>query len=160
MKKILLGLVLAGLLVSVLAGPVSGASTSGRIVLYEKDPSLFDPDGGWLVVEGGAWGKCNYKLVGTEITGTFNGHGLDPNTNYTLVQIDGYPYVLTLGSGTTNENGNINFKVSGELVGNTYWIGLILTGHLQTVCTPMGDCTHAVFTTWDPWEYLWIHPWP
>ena len=67
-----------------------------NLYLYEKDSN-------WGIVWGGAWGKLNFRLSGTgaetTLRGVFNGHGLVPGEDYTLVEYDGWPNVTIIGSG-------------------------------------------------------------
>ena len=88
MKKIILGLFLMTLLMTgtaVLAMKANGpaafnglnhAGQAAQLYLYEKDPVT------WEVIDSGAWGKMTY----TEENFVFNGHGLEPKTEYTLIR--------------------------------------------------------------------------
>jgi len=94
MKKKVIGLLLAvSLVMSVVAlsavavakspnakvpnGP-AGKSNVAHLYLFEKDPAT------WEIVEEGAWGKMKYNLAGSEFEFVFNGHGLEPGSDYTL----------------------------------------------------------------------------
>ena len=87
-------------------------SETGHIYLYQKDPS------NWTVVEGGAWGKLTYRRKGDAFEFVFNGHKLQPNTDYKLIYYaDPWPGKGLNGDnscggclavGTTNNGGNIH----------------------------------------------------
>lgn len=47
--------------------------------LYETNPS------DWTIVDDGTWGKMKYNLEGPTFDFVFNGHGLEPNTEYSLI---------------------------------------------------------------------------
>lgn len=87
-------------------GP-AGKSNKAHLYLYEKDPS------NWSIVEDGAWGKMTYDQSGEEFNFVFNGHGLMPETEYTLIYYpDPWPGdgLICMGHGTSNKGGNINIK--------------------------------------------------
>lgn len=109
------------LLVSALAVPMvyagkhgqAGNSKAGHLYLYEKDPET------WNIIEKGAWGKLKYNLDGTEFEYVFNGHGLEPNTGYSLIYYadpwpGDNPGALIL-SGTSNGGGNLHLEGSIDL---------------------------------------------
>ena len=86
----------------------SGKSNIGHLYLYEKDAE-------WVIVDGGAWGKMKYNLSGPRFNFVFNGHGLEPETEYSLIYYpDPWPGegLIVLGSGIVNEEGNIHIKGS------------------------------------------------
>ena len=94
-------------------GP-AGNSNVAHLYLREKDPS------DWSIVEGGAWGKMKYNQEGPTFDFVFNGHGLEPNIEYSLIYYadfeDRYnvwggnnPGAL-IESGTSNDGGNIHLK--------------------------------------------------
>jgi len=173
MKKIILSVVLALMLVSLIAVPVfaapAGNSNTGHLYLYEKDTS-------WTVVPGGAWGKFNYKLsvagvdgVNTTVSGVFNGHGLDAAVGYSLIYypetvVDPWtapPVVQLIGSDTANKGGNVHIAGTaiiggpdtqptvGDYIGQTGdKIWLVLSSDLDTT----GDVTTMI--GWTPAEYL------
>lgn len=154
-------------------GP-AGKSNVGHLYLYEKIVSQETwADGNcigelmpWLISEGGAWGKMTYNLSGPTFDFVFNGHGLPAGIDYTLIY---YPDpwsvaqtggIICLGSGATNNGGNINLAGSvdpgddlpivGDLGDCNYGGGakiwLVLTSDLAGPCGP--------FTNWDPTAYL------
>ena len=172
MKKILTSLLIALMVVSLLTVPVlaagkngpAGKSNVGHLYLYEKDSA------DWSVVEGGAWGKYNFKLSGdgdeTEVSGVFNGHNLTPEIEYSLIyypEVAPNPWpaegvaVIVIGSGIANDEGNVHITGTavigspddqptvGDYVGETGdKIWLVLTS----------DLTDGNMTGWNPNEYL------
>jgi len=92
----------------------------GHLYLYEKTPS-----GEWPIVEDGAWAKMNYSLSGPEFEYLFNGHGLNPSDDYTLIYYADKPDRFNswggdnpgafIASGTTNRGGNLHLAGSVEL---------------------------------------------
>ena len=170
MKKylilVLIVLLIGTLFVGVLAvGPSkpAGKSDIAHLYLYEKTPAeLTDPPTPWEIVEGGAWGKMKYNTSGPEFDFVFNGHGLEPEADYTLIYYpDGWPGedLIYLGSGTVNEEGNIHIAESVEGIeclpiegdeneeeGAKIW--LVLSADV--------DCGNgdSHMTGWNPLEYL------
>jgi len=62
-----------------------------------------------------AWGKMNYNLVGPYFKFVFNGHGLEVDTDYTLIYYPNYPEgdgtdLICLGSDTSDEYGNVHIN--------------------------------------------------
>ncbi len=112
------------------------AGNSGVEHLY-----LVEKDADWNVVEEGAWGKMRIKD-----DFVFNGHGLEANTEYTLLRYDGetWPTVECLASGTSNKGGNINLAGNIGSYGNKVW--LVLSDDV--------DCENSAMTGWNPSEYL------
>ena len=101
-------------------GP-AGKSKVGHLYLYEKTPAT---EGAWPIVEGGAWGKMTYKLLGNTFDFVFNGHELPIGQAYKLI---GYkePWpgegLIILGSGSSNEYGDVHIKgTSGALPVSQY----------------------------------------
>jgi len=131
----------------------AGKSNIGHLYLFEKDPVT------WEIVEDGAWGKMKYNLSGSEFDFVFNGHGLEANTDYTLIYYpDPWPGngLICLGSGTANDEGNAHIMGSedtGDLPaedddncpdGAKVW--LVLSGDV--------DCDAEKMIGWNPTEYL------
>lgn len=142
MKKIAILLGVIALLVCAVPalakgpGAPAGKSNEAHLYLYEKIPS-----GAWPVVEGGAWGKMTY---GSDFV--FNGHGLEPKTDYTLIRYtDPWPGtpVTCLASGVSNAGGNLN--LSGTMQEGGYKVWLVLTGDVEC---------GVKMTGWNPTAYL------
>ena len=97
----------------------AGKSNVGHLYLCEKDPT------DWSIVEDGAWGKMKYNLSGSTFDFVFNGHGLQPNTDYSLiyyadtenrfVEWGGDNPGALIATGTTNRGGNLHLGGSTEL---------------------------------------------
>jgi len=133
MKKVLFVLVVAALVLAlptaVLAAKPdkglkglmgqAGNSNVAFVELWEKDPAT------WGIVEEGAWGKLKYNLEGPTFDFVFNGHGLEIDTEYSLIYYADYEnrYVnwggdnpgALIASGTSNEWGDIHLMGSVEL---------------------------------------------
>jgi hypothetical protein len=158
MKKylllVLIVLLIGALFVVVMAGGPSnpaGKSNTGLLYLYEKDIST------WEIIEGGAWGKMKYNLLGEEFEFVFNGHGLVPETDYTLIYFPDpwpLPAKICLGTATADEYGDVHIMNSvntGDLPieadtndGAKIW--LVLSGDV--------DCENAKMSGWHGEEYL------
>lgn len=120
------------------AGPSSenGLTNPGTQHLY-----LYEKDADWNIVEGGAYGKLNFK----ENSYVFNAKGLEPNTEYTLINyVDpwGSP-VACLGNDISTKKGGLHLK--GEDVG---------TGKIWLVLSDDVDCVSNQMVGWNPEEYL------
>jgi hypothetical protein len=119
MKKVILLVVTCAVLISLVAGStvMAAGKSNEKLDLYEKDPTT------WEIVEDGAWGKLRYNLAGEEFEYGFIGHGLESNTDYSLIyypepQIT-WPWGVTvIDSGMTNNGGNINLAGSIDLEGD------------------------------------------
>mgnify|MGYP001098461716 CR=1 FL=1 len=108
MKKylvlVLIVLIIGTLFAGAIAAP-AGKSNVALLYLYEKDTSS------WEIIEGGAWGKMKYNLSGEEFEFVFNGHGLVPGTDYTLIYYpDPWPGngLICLGTATADEYGDVH----------------------------------------------------
>lgn len=126
-----------------------GNSKMMHLYLYEKD-------GNWDVVEDGAWGKMNFD----EEKFVFNGHRLEPNTEYALIvydvlEIDGDTWPgtgPTLTTGYSDDYGDLHLKgVMERYCEAKIWLVLADdadgSGHM---------------TNWNPTEYLFEYnriPW-
>jgi len=89
----------------------AGKSNIAHLYLFEKDPST------WEIVEDGAWGKMKYNLAGSTFNFVFNGHGLEPGQEYTLIYYpDPWPGsgLICLGNGTANKGGNVHIAGSAD----------------------------------------------
>ena len=116
-----------------------------NLYLYEKDAT-------WNIIWDGAWGKYNYKLFETEISGPFNGHGLVPGTDYTLVEYNGWPSVTVIGSGVADEYGDVHIAGTADLesggeIPGSYKVWLVLSD----------DISGESLTGWNPSAYLFEH---
>jgi hypothetical protein len=125
-----------------------------HLYLYAKDPET------WEIVEDAAWGKMNINLNKGKFV--FNGHKLEPNTDYVLICYqDEWPGTgsLLLGSGSSDEEGNVHIKgsidyeilpsyvyeIDGEQVeGSKIWL----------VSADDFDQASAEMGAWNPSEYL------
>jgi len=141
----------------------AGKSNVGHLYLYEKDPT------DWSIIDGGAWGKFNYKLSGTgtntAVSGVFNGHGLVADEDYSLIYYPEtrttWPWgVVVIGSGTANTGGNVHITGTATIgvsdshddpldidyypdeLGDKIW--LVLTD----------DIVGGSLSGWNPTEYL------
>lgn len=138
-------LLLGSLALPVLAGSpkdpadYNGLNHSGnasQLYLYEKTG---DPD--WDIVSDGAWGKLTF----TDEKYSFQGHGLEPNTDYTLIRYqDPWPgSPVCLGADTSNNGGNLALTGDMQAGGPKVW--LVLTSDV--------NCGVGM-TGWNPTEYL------
>ncbi len=137
-----------------------------NLYLYEKDPA------DWTIVEGGAWGKYNYKLVGTgkdtAISGVFNGHGLIAGKEYSLIyypEVAPNPWlkggwkVVIIGSAKANAGGNVNIKGTAKIgvPDNQHTIGDYVSqkgDKIWLVLSSDINSTTDNMTGWHPTEYL------
>ena len=130
----------------------AGKSNVAHLYLYEKTGL---PD--WDIVEDGAWGKMKYNLEGPTFDVVFNGHGLEPSTEYTLIYYaDPWPGTggCDIVSGTSNEGGNIHLA-------NSVDIGTIPVGtdandeaKIWLVLSDDYDADNDKMSGWDVSEYL------
>ncbi len=175
MKKIIVIGLAVCLLLSALAVPVmakgpngqSGNSNTGHLYLYEKDPN------NWSIVDGGPWGKYNYKLSGTgddtAISGVFNGHGLVADESYSLIYYpevadDPWPAggveVFVIGSDASDIDGNVHIKgtaiIGGPddqpLVGD--YVGLQGDKIWLVLSSDLSGEDPVMMIGWNPTEYL------
>ena len=135
----------------------AGKSNIGNLYLVTKDHT--DPN--WPVIPG-PWGKMKYTLSGPEFAFVFNGHGLDPNTDYTLIYYpdkEGNPWpredIICLGSDTASASGKVHIRNSvdtGDLpnpetdINEGAKIWLVLSEAI--------DCDEEMMFGWSPDEYL------
>ena len=133
-------------------GP-AGRSPIAHLYFYEKDPET------WEIVEDGAWGKMKYNQYGTDFNFVFNGHGLEPGYDYTLIYYpDPWPGegLICLGEGITDIDGNVHIQGSvdtGDMPAmddENYGIG----AKIWLVLTDDVDCITAGMVGWNPIEYL------
>lgn len=170
-KKFLSRLVVFGVLASLLTVPVvfagkhgqAGKSNIAHLYLYEKDPTT------WEIVEGGAWGKMKYNLNCSTLDFVFNGHGLEPHTEYSLIYYpDPWPGqgFICLGNGTANKGGNVHIQESSGTGDLPAWYDEnadpITTTHLEgktgakiwLVLSKDVDFDMHKMVGWNPTEYL------
>jgi len=117
MKKLailIVAVVLLAVAVPVLAkGPTGPAGKSNKAHLY-----LHEKDEHWDIVEDGAWGKMTYDQSGSEFDFVFNGHGLNPAGEYTLIYYpDPWPGtgLICLGDGVANPGGNVHIMGNRDI---------------------------------------------
>jgi hypothetical protein len=133
----------------------AGKSNVAHLYLYEKTG---EPD--WDIVEDGAWGKMKYNLAGPTFDFVFNGHELEPNTDYSLIYYkDPWPGTpaTCLASGTSNKGGNINLANSIDLGMDLVDSGVEGDGTdgAKIWLVLSGDVTCGTgMTAWDLTEYL------
>ena len=176
MKRLFLVAMMCIALVSLLAAPAVMAAPMGKDIPANANSQnlyLYEKDADWAIVSGGAWGKYNFKLSGTgedtTISGPFNGHGLVPCTDYSLIYypevapnpwLPGGYKVVVIGSGVADEFGDVHIRgtadigapdtqpATGDYIGKTGdKIWLVLSS----------DLTGSVMTGWNPSEYLFEH---
>ena len=130
----------------------AGKSTVAHLYLYEKDPS------DWSIVEDGAWGKLKYNIASDTFDFVFNGHGLEPDTSYTLIYYaDPWPGTggTDITSGTPNAEGDLHLMGSFNLgnmpieadensLGAKIWL----------VLSDDYDAENDEMEGWNPAEYL------
>ena len=154
MKNVILLVATCAVLISLVAGSAVMASgkSNAELYLYEKDPT------DWTIVEDGARGKLRYNLAGAEFEYGFNGHGLESNTDYSLIYYPEprttWPWGVTvIDRGMTNNGGNINLAGSVDLgmdlgdptdEGAKIW--LVLTDDINVATSEL--------QWWNPTEYL------
>lgn len=163
MKKLAILLVLCLAMLTMTSVPVlaagptgqAGKSNIGHLYLYEKNPA------DWSIVEGGAWGKMKYNLSCFTFDFVFNGHGLQPNTDYSLIYYaDPWPGNnpgALIASGTSNSGGNIHLAGSEDL-------GMSLPdaqdanypdgAKIWLVLSSDYDADNNLMIAWNPTEYL------
>ncbi len=155
MKKLFVMLVIALIATLMVPATIAMAAPAGKDTPANDNPQnlyLYEKDANWEIVWDGAWGKYNYKLSGTTISGVFNGHGLVPGTGYTLVGYNGWPSVTVIGSAVADASGNVNMRGTavvgpgGETLGQ-YKIWLVLSS----------DVSGGSLTGWQPSAYLFEH---
>lgn len=131
----------------------AGKSHIGHLYLFEKDPTT------WEIVDGEARGKMKYNISGPEFDFVFNGHGLEPELEYTLIYYpDPWPGygLIVLGEGMSDLDGNVHIKNivnTGNMPSETdenypdgAKIWLVLTNDVDTTAQSM--------IGWNPTEYL------
>lgn len=168
-KKIILLAIGLVVLSSILFGSTIMAAPAGKDIPANNNPhnlylypKVYADAPEWTTLwEAEAWGKYNFKLNGQVISGVFNGHGLTPGEDYTLLSYNdpwaSSPQFVIVGNGTVNDDGNIHITGSADLgedvaspsydwngPGDGYKIWLVLTE----------DIDDTAFTAWNPDSYL------
>ncbi|OGG07085.1 hypothetical protein A2872_02710 [Candidatus Gottesmanbacteria bacterium RIFCSPHIGHO2_01_FULL_42_12] len=154
LKKMIIGGATAGISMALLATTVF-AAPAGKDTPANDNPQnlyLYSKDASWGVVWDEAWGKYNYSLAGTTISGSFNGHGLVPGTDYTLVEYNGWPSVTVIGNDVADAAGNVHIAGTADVgtggeVSGVYKIWLVLSS----------DVSGGNLTGWNPSAYLFEH---
>lgn len=160
MKKFLVSVVMALVLVALLAIPVMAAPGNGNVIPAVNNPDnlyLFPKDTStWELILDGAWGKYNYELVGTVISGVFNGHDLTPNTEYTLLTWDevGGPQVI-IGTGTTDGSGNVHIMGTCDIGAPVYHGGDYSDVGYKIWLVPSAYCPGGVINWSHMSTFLW-----
>jgi len=87
----------------------------GHESLYAKTPTASGP---WTVNPDGASGKLMYKLcyLNMPMQFVFNGHGLVPAVDYSLVNYKGWSDVVVLGTGVANEFGDVHIAGGSDSI--------------------------------------------
>lgn len=167
MKKLVFLSTVFTIVLSLLLGSAAMAAPAGKDIKANNNPQnlyLYPKEYAdapeWTTLwEAKAWGKYNFKINGQVISGVFNGHGLTPDTEYSLISYNdpwGTPCVV-IGSSTSDANGNVHIAGNADLgddvaspiydwsdPGDGYKIWLVLTA----------DITEGMFNAWNPGAYL------
>ena len=146
MKKIILCVVMALVLVSLIAVPAFAAKGDNPANDNPNNLYLYEKDANWDIVWDGASGKMSWNQKGAV---TFNGHKLESGVSYSLiVYTDPWPGdpITIIGTATANKGGNVNIKGSLD-AGDYPQIWLVLAD----------DVTESGMTGWNPSEYLFEH---
>lgn len=127
---------------------------ASQLYLYQKNPLNWDE-----IVSGGAWGKMMFNS--DKSTFVFNGHALEPNTDFSLIYYpDPWPGdgLMVLGMGTSDANGNVH------IAGNDFDFGLIpIESDLNkdngakiwlVLSSDVDDVDPTKMIGWNPTEYL------
>ena len=166
MKRFLLVLGVVSLVAALSVAPVlakgpngpSGKADVGHLYLFEKDPTT------WDVVDGGAWGKLNYKCGEDGFSFVFNGHGLEPGDAYELMNyVDPWPGTGSqlLASGVVNDDGDIHLAGSVDCLKAYDWseeedvdIEKVVGAKIWLVLADDFDEAGGVMAGWNPTDYL------
>jgi hypothetical protein len=143
----------------------AGKSNVAHLYLVEKNPLNWDE-----IIEDGAWGKLKYNSTGSTFDFVFNGHGLEPETDYNLIYYaDPWPGDnpgSLIDSGTSNKGGNLHLMGSVELnldlpdpADDNYPPGVDGTPDTgdegaKIWLVPSSDYDGTQMTAWNPTEYL------
>jgi hypothetical protein len=127
----------------------SSKSITKNVNLVKKNPQT------WQIILGPS-GRYDYKLVGTKLSGVFNGHGLVADTAYTLASYKSGNNIVVLGTAMVNARGDLHIindpvdvgvaqEWAGDYIGQPagYKIWLVPTGNVA-----------GQILTWKPYEFL------
>ena len=153
---VVMSMVAVGTAVAAKNGP-AGNSNIAHLYLYEKNTT------DWSIIDDGAWGKMKFNLAGPTFDFVFNGKGLEPDTDYSLIYYaDPWPGNnpgALIANGTSNGGGNIHLGGSTELDMDLPHIDDLnnQTGaKIWLVLSDDYDATNCKLTTWaNAAEYLY-----
>ena len=136
----------------------AGKSNVAHLYLVEKESV------NWTVVEDGAWGKMTYRIARPTFKFVFNGHGLEPGLDYTLLYYpDPWPGngLICLGSGSADQEGNVHIKTTKSNPLNTGDLPAVYDDNfgdgakIWLVLSEDVACdTDPAMVGWNPAEYL------
>lgn len=133
----------------------AGKSFVGQLYLVEKDPS------DWSIVEDGAWGQMTYQIGKAKLWSFFNGHGLEPGWNYTLIyypDYEGNPWprvnIVCLGSGIANAGGQVHIQSSTDWDFRDELEDNYPCAKIWLVVSDDINCDSSTMYGWRPTEYL------
>ena len=153
MKLILVMILLAGLVCII---PVSATGHAQVIKFVEKRLNCY-PDNNcvpkWNTPPNAAFGSLMYQ----ESKFVFNGHGLPPETDYTLIQNAWYlPRLEPISEGKTDKNGNIHIKGSATSLTYLPWDAAKFNGQIGAYVwlVPTNEWAVVDVWHWNPEHYL------
>jgi len=130
----------------------AGNSNVAFVELWEKDPDTWE-----IVDEDAAWGKLKYNLEGPEFDFVFNGHGLELETEYSLIYYaDPWPGTggAEIASGSSNDEGDIHLGGSTDIGSLPVDEDENDGAKIWLVLSADYDADAGEMTGWDPEEYL------
>ncbi len=132
-----------------------GCPTFASLSLYEKDPNT------WEVIDGGARGRLIYNVAGSKFNFKFNGRGLEPKTEYSLIYYaDPWPGDnpgAFIARGRTNSRGRITMAGRVDLdtdIPNDSDANYLDGGKIWLVLSSDYDAAARTMIAWNPTEYL------
>jgi len=129
----------------------AGRSNIAHMYFFEKNPE------DWSIVEGGAWGKMQYRISGQTFDFVFNGHSLEPGSDYMLIYYpDPWPGngLICLGEKKASEKGNVHIKGSVDTGDLPIESDASPGAKIWLVLSDDVDCDDATMVGWNPLEYL------
>ena len=127
----------------------SSKSITKNVNLVKKNPQT------WQIILGPS-GRYDYKLVGTKLSGVFNGHGLVADTAYTLASYKSGNNIVVLGTGMVNARGDLHIINDPVDVGVAQeWAGDYIgqpAGYKNLACTYRECCRPNI--NLEPYEFL------